>query len=292
MFRSAQDQAAGAGGCHFQRRTARPRAQARRRGHEEAMRVRTASKAMYGTADGNTADRRPFATQTAVPRNAGAPDDSFEDMFDLAPVSLWLEDYSGLKDLLEQWQADGMTDLRATPARAAGARGRVLVAHPRGEGQPAHAGTVRGRRASITWSPTCRGCSATTCSTSTSRNWCGCGRAATASARRRSTTRSPAQRLDILLDGRVLPGHETHVGPRAGRDRGRDRDRARATATSRAASATRAACSSIRRYRCGSRTSARSRRAWTRCGRRASPTSASSSTCIRSSSPAACARSA
>jgi diguanylate cyclase (GGDEF)-like protein len=35
------------------------------------------------------------------------------DMFDLAPVSLWLEDYSGVHARLAQWRADGVTDLRA-----------------------------------------------------------------------------------------------------------------------------------------------------------------------------------
>ena len=35
------------------------------------------------------------------------------EMFDLAPVSLWLEDYSGLKTLFDQWRAAGVTDLRA-----------------------------------------------------------------------------------------------------------------------------------------------------------------------------------
>ena len=34
------------------------------------------------------------------------------DMFDLAPVSLWLEDYSGLKSLFGRWRADGVDDLR------------------------------------------------------------------------------------------------------------------------------------------------------------------------------------
>lgn len=34
-----------------------------------------------------------------------------EDMFDLAPASLWMEDYSGLKQLFDQWRADGVTDL-------------------------------------------------------------------------------------------------------------------------------------------------------------------------------------
>ncbi len=35
------------------------------------------------------------------------------EMFELAPVSLWLEDYSALKALFEQWRAEGITDLRA-----------------------------------------------------------------------------------------------------------------------------------------------------------------------------------
>ena len=34
-------------------------------------------------------------------------------MFDLAPVSLWLEDFSALKALFTRWRADGITDLRA-----------------------------------------------------------------------------------------------------------------------------------------------------------------------------------
>jgi hypothetical protein len=34
-------------------------------------------------------------------------------MFELAPVSLWLKDYSGLKQLFDEWRAHGVTDLRA-----------------------------------------------------------------------------------------------------------------------------------------------------------------------------------
>ena len=37
----------------------------------------------------------------------------FEDMFDLAPVSLWMEDYSDLKQLFDAWRAAGVTDLLA-----------------------------------------------------------------------------------------------------------------------------------------------------------------------------------
>lgn len=37
----------------------------------------------------------------------------FEDMFDLAPVSLWMEDYSALKTMFDQWRAEGVEDLVA-----------------------------------------------------------------------------------------------------------------------------------------------------------------------------------
>jgi diguanylate cyclase (GGDEF)-like protein/PAS domain S-box-containing protein len=40
-------------------------------------------------------------------------DDLYADLFELAPVSLWIEDYSGLKRLFERWRAEGVSDLRA-----------------------------------------------------------------------------------------------------------------------------------------------------------------------------------
>ncbi len=47
--------------------------------------------------------------------NAQPPVDLHDDaqMFDLAPVSLWLEDYSKLKSLFDRWRAAGVSDLRA-----------------------------------------------------------------------------------------------------------------------------------------------------------------------------------
>ncbi|WP_226448290.1 GGDEF domain-containing protein [Acidovorax radicis] len=36
----------------------------------------------------------------------------FENMFELAPVSLWLEDYSALKQLFDRWRAEGVADIR------------------------------------------------------------------------------------------------------------------------------------------------------------------------------------
>ncbi|MEO5735966.1 MAG: histidine kinase, partial [Variovorax sp.] len=41
------------------------------------------------------------------------PSADLESMFDLAPVSLWLEDYSALKQLFDQWREEGVTDLAA-----------------------------------------------------------------------------------------------------------------------------------------------------------------------------------
>jgi diguanylate cyclase (GGDEF)-like protein len=35
------------------------------------------------------------------------------EMFDLAPVSLWLEDYSGVKALFQEWRAENVTDIKA-----------------------------------------------------------------------------------------------------------------------------------------------------------------------------------
>ena len=40
-------------------------------------------------------------------------DTDYAEMFELAPVSLWLEDYSGLRALFERWRGEGITDLRA-----------------------------------------------------------------------------------------------------------------------------------------------------------------------------------
>ena len=40
-------------------------------------------------------------------------DHEFADMFELAPVSLWLEDYTELKRLFERWRGEGVSDLRS-----------------------------------------------------------------------------------------------------------------------------------------------------------------------------------
>lgn len=40
-------------------------------------------------------------------------DHLYADLFELAPVSLWIEDYSALKRLFERWRGEGVADLRA-----------------------------------------------------------------------------------------------------------------------------------------------------------------------------------
>ena len=49
-------------------------------------------------------------SSSVSPRSADA---EFELMFNSAPISLWLEDYSALKKLFDSWRAQGVTDLGA-----------------------------------------------------------------------------------------------------------------------------------------------------------------------------------
>ena len=57
--------------------------------------------------------------------------DTLADLFELAPVSLWVEDFSALRQLFEQWRAQGVSDLRAwlleQPARIAECAARIEV---------------------------------------------------------------------------------------------------------------------------------------------------------------------
>ncbi len=67
--------------------------------------------------------------ETVVALPAGG--EGSAETFDLAPVSLWLEDYSGLKALFAEWRAAGVTDLRAIsladPARVKQCSERIRV---------------------------------------------------------------------------------------------------------------------------------------------------------------------
>lgn len=59
------------------------------------------------------------------------PQDNLADMFELAPVSLWVEDFSALRQLFTQWRSAGVTDLRAwlkeDPRRVGECAARIQV---------------------------------------------------------------------------------------------------------------------------------------------------------------------
>ncbi|SAK60120.1 histidine kinase [Caballeronia catudaia] len=61
---------------------------------------------------------------------ASVPEDD-ADMFDLAPVYLWLEDFSAVREQFERWRAAGVADLRAflaeNPERVAECSSRIRV---------------------------------------------------------------------------------------------------------------------------------------------------------------------
>src|SRR5690606_24947810 len=63
--------------------------------------------------------------------NASSPAPHTPDFFDLAPCSLSLEDYSGLRKWFDAWRADGVTDLRsfvqADPQRVAACSASIQI---------------------------------------------------------------------------------------------------------------------------------------------------------------------
>jgi GGDEF domain-containing protein len=67
----------------------------------------------------------------ALPAPAKPISDASAGVFDLAPVSLWLEDYSGVKALFEAWRRAGVTSLRDHltdhPARVKECASRIRV---------------------------------------------------------------------------------------------------------------------------------------------------------------------
>jgi diguanylate cyclase (GGDEF)-like protein len=139
--------------------------------------------------------------------HATSPDDDAQ-MFDLAPVSLWIEDYSAVKALFEQWRAEGVSNIEAFLAadsdrvRQCSERIRILkvnrktlslfrardLAHLMANlGQVMRDDTFKSHVAELAqlWNGQTRFSSHTVNYTLT------------------------GERLDIQLHGTVLPGHET-----------------------------------------------------------------------------------
>ncbi|MBI1202085.1 MAG: diguanylate cyclase [Rhodopseudomonas sp.] len=81
------------------------------------------------TAPVSTADTALAASAGSLPAEPAA--DAASGIFDLAPVSLWLEDFSGVKALFEAWRRAGVTSLKdhltGHPARVKECASRIRV---------------------------------------------------------------------------------------------------------------------------------------------------------------------
>src|SRR3546814_16543369 len=55
--------------------------------------------------------RRHIFMQTVLPDSLSNAETSNPDLFEITPTSLWLEDYSQLRVLFDQWKSQGVTDL-------------------------------------------------------------------------------------------------------------------------------------------------------------------------------------
>ncbi|HZH50936.1 MAG TPA: sensor domain-containing diguanylate cyclase [Microvirga sp.] len=54
----------------------------------------------------------PHTAHDISPGSTNVGHGDYAEMFELAPVSLWLEDYSGVRQLMEEWRRAGVADLR------------------------------------------------------------------------------------------------------------------------------------------------------------------------------------
>lgn len=132
-------------------------------------------------------------------------------MFDLAPVSLWLEDFSDVQALFARWRADGVTDLRAhfreEPARVAACSQRIRVIKVnRRTLSLFNAGSQDALIANL--SRVFRDDMLKTHIEELCQLWDG----KTQFTSKTVNYTLDGRRLDVLLNGTVLPGHEGSLG--------------------------------------------------------------------------------
>jgi diguanylate cyclase (GGDEF)-like protein len=140
-----------------------------------------------------------------APKDVSPDDDS--EMFELAPVSLWLEDFSGVRALFDAWQADGVSDLRAhfadDPSRVADCAQRIRVIKVNQKTltqfEAANFDALTGNLASVF-----RDDMLTTHREELCQLWEG----KTQFTSHTVNYTLGGRRLDVLLKGAVLPGHE------------------------------------------------------------------------------------
>lgn len=143
--------------------------------------------------------------------NVCAPSRSDEaEMFELAPVSLWLEDYSAIQALFDEWRAAGITDLRrflnAEPMRVAQCSGGIRVIKVNRKTLEM-LGARDFHHLVENLDQVFRGDMLTAHIDELVQLWAGETRFSSITA---NYTLS-GQRLDVLVRGIVLPGHETNL---------------------------------------------------------------------------------
>ena len=131
----------------------------------------------------------------------------FESMFELAPVSLWLEDYSGLKKILDGWRAEGVTDLRcwlqADPARRRACMASLKVLRVNGRTLQLYAAASH-EMLLARLGEVFRGDMADSVIHELCQLWNG----ALGFENQTVNYTLDGRRLDVLVRARVLPGHE------------------------------------------------------------------------------------
>ena len=136
-----------------------------------------------------------------------SPEDARMDLFDVSPISMWLEDYSELKSLFDEWRAQGVEDirnhLRADPRRIAQCSGciRLLRVNPRTL-ELYGAGTFQELADQL--DAVLRDDMHTAHIDELEQLWSGSGRFESQTV----NYTLDGRRLDLLLKGVVLPGHE------------------------------------------------------------------------------------
>ena len=220
----------------------------------------------------------------AVPSSSEFADDA--EMFELAPVSLWLEDYSGLKALFERWRAEGVISLRdylledATRVKACSSQIRVIKVNRRTLSlfEADDLSHLVGNLDRIFRNDMLKAHI-----DELVQLWD--GRAEFFS----NTVNYYAARarLDIQLKGSVLPGHEGRLGSRPDRHRGCDRARSRAQAALHQRNLRPRPVRAFAGLAVGGGFQRGQAAARTMCVGRESATFGSSPTCIRNSSSAA-----
>lgn len=129
------------------------------------------------------------------------------DLFDISPVSLWLEDYSELKSIFDQWHADGVTDIRghllADPQRIAQCSGCIRLLRVNARTLSLY-GAKNFQQLANELESVLRDDMHTAHIDELEQLWSGAGRFQSQTV----NYTLDGRRLDLLLKGVVLPGHE------------------------------------------------------------------------------------